>query len=145
MLASSFVPWQLSFDPQHQLLRQRWSGQYSMQVFRQAMQQALQVVHELRVRRWLFELEGLPHLRLEDQAWLSAALRPGLPLLPVQQLAIVFSSNLYNQLVAESIMATDARLNRCDMQFFADAAAAGEWLTDPATATLGAAQWRLSA
>ncbi|KAA9331454.1 hypothetical protein F0P96_14515 [Hymenobacter busanensis] len=146
MVVSSIDPWLLSFDPQLLLLCQRWHGRYNMQLFRTATQQVIQAARDLGVRRLLFDLDGLPNLSFDDQVWFSAAVMPTLPSLQLSHLAVVFGANVYNQLAAESIVEADARHIQCDMQFFADAQAAHDWLTTPGALRQGPAaqQWLLA-
>ncbi|GAA4378523.1 hypothetical protein [Hymenobacter koreensis] len=147
MVVSSIEPWVLSFDPQWLLLRQRWNGHYSRSTFRADVERVVQQLQEWRVRRWLVDLNGMPHLSLEDQMWFATVVVPVLATLPIKSLAVVFSSSFHNQRAVESMAETEARYIRCDMQFFADVQAADEWLVNPDAPKLFVPEpkWRMSA
>jgi hypothetical protein len=133
MGTSGYAPWQLYVDTRRQLLCQRWLKRYHTHSFRPAMQLTVQLLQKLDVRRWLFDLNNLPNVSLDDQSWVSQWLLPELTKLHLSKVAIVFSSNLYNQLATEALLGASPQYVTCDTQFFADSESAADWLNNGRT------------
>ncbi|MCC3155802.1 hypothetical protein LJ737_01035 [Hymenobacter sp. 15J16-1T3B] len=122
----------LFHDPALRLLYHRWRGQHNMHRFRPAVDYVQHALRQHAIESWVIDLNGLPNLGLDDQMWLSDEVLPALkPLTNLRQLALVLSDNVYNQLAAESLLHQGQQHLKFDIQFFADSAAAIDWLINP--------------
>lgn len=122
----------LFHDATLRLLYHRWQGQHNMHRFRPAVLYVQQVLRQHAIESWVVDLNGLPNLSLDDQIWLSDEVLPALaPLGSLKQLALVLSSNVYNQLAAETLLYHGQRHLNFDIQFFSDSPAALDWLMNP--------------
>ncbi|AYA38199.1 hypothetical protein D3Y59_14800 [Hymenobacter oligotrophus] len=122
----------LFHDPALRLLYHRWRGTYNSHLFQPAVRHIQSLLEQRNVEYWIVDLNGLPNLGLEDQFWISAEVLPQVAQLPhLRQLALVLSSNVYNQLAAESILHLGNRHLQFEVQFFSDTASAFDWLINP--------------
>lgn len=130
----------LFHDPALRLLYHRWRGTYNSHLFQPAVQHVQQLLGQLRIEYWIADLNGLPNLGLEDQFLISEQVLPQVARMPhLRQLALVLSSNVYNQLAVESILHLGNEHLRFDVQYFSDAASAFDWLINPTDAPATAA------
>ncbi|GAB2948149.1 hypothetical protein GCM10027048_11290 [Hymenobacter coalescens] len=122
----------LFHDPNLRLLYHRWRGHYNMHRFQAAAEYVQGWLRQYHVESWIVDLNDLPNLGLEEQAWISDELVPSVaPLTALRQLALVLSPNVYNQLTVESLLHSYGGRLGFEVQFFADAPAAFEWLINP--------------
>ena len=112
------------------LLRWQWRGLTLHGQFQQAFSYLLQASEQLRVRRWLMDTTTLPQIGIDEQAWLSEEWLPQFARLPISEVAIILPDSLYNQLVIETVLADGQQYECGEIQFFANATEALDWLTN---------------
>lgn len=113
-----------------QLLRVCWNRGKYLPAFRDAASRLISLMQQHSTLRLLLELNDLPDVPVYDQLWLSTTLLPQLVKLTVHQVVIILAEQrVYNRHVLESFLAQYQNQIRCDVQFFAQAEPALDWLT----------------
>lgn len=113
------------------VLRVAWVGGRNMRGFRAAFSKLPKLISQLGVGRVVLDLNALPEISVYDQLWLSTSFVPLLITLPLRQAVIVLSPRqVYNHQVIEGLLMAVQLLIRFDVQFFAQADAAMQWVTD---------------
>ena len=112
-------------------------------MFREAASCLVDLAQRHSTLRLLLELNDLPDLPVYDQLWLSTTLLPRVMALPVRQVVIILAGQrIYNRHVLESLLTQYQNQVRCDIQFFAQAEAALDWLiSNPSRISSLLAEW----
>ncbi|OON70699.1 hypothetical protein [Hymenobacter sp. CRA2] len=132
MEALQFDSLNLFYDPAFGLLYHRWRGQHNMHRFRPAVEYLQRLVQQCAVESWVADLNGLPNIGFDEQAWLSDEVLPSIGALPhLRQMALILNTDTYNQLAVESILHVAEQHLNFDVQFFADSVGAMDWVLNP--------------
>ncbi|QJX49033.1 hypothetical protein HMJ29_19825 [Hymenobacter taeanensis] len=112
------------------LLRFQWNTTCTNpQAFRQGMDSVAQLIEQKNIRQALVDMNDLPSMGLDDQAWVATTWLPRVAKGAVQRVALVLPMhNMYNQLVVESLVRTERAFMNYDIQFFSNTAEAADWL-----------------
>lgn len=117
-------------DAALRLLRACWNRGRYLSAFRDAASRLVGLAQQQGTLRLLLELNDLPDVPVYDQLWLSTTLLPQLVKLPVHQVVIILTGQrVYNRHVLESLLTQYQNQIQCDIQFFAQAEPALDWLT----------------
>lgn len=117
-------------DAALRLLRACWNRGRYLSAFRDAASRLVGLAQQQGTLRLLLELNDLPDVPVYDQLWLSTTLLPQLVNLPVHQVVIILTGQrVYNRHVLESLLTQYQNQIQCDIQFFAQAEPALDWLT----------------
>lgn len=120
----------LQEDAELRLLRVCWNRGRYLPTFREAASCLVDLAQERGTLHLLLELNELPDVPVYDQLWLSTTLLPQLVKLSVRQVVIILAGQrVYNRHVLESLLLQFQNQVRCDIQFFAQAEPALDWLT----------------
>ena len=121
----------VQYDKLLGVVRVAWVGGRNMRGFRDAFSKLPALVAQLGVGRVVLDLNELPDISVYDQLWLSTNFMPSLVTLPLRQAIIVLSpKQVYNHQVIEGLLMAVQLLIRFDVQFFAQANSAMQWMTD---------------
>ncbi|UYZ63709.1 hypothetical protein [Hymenobacter weizhouensis] len=98
-----------------------------------------QLLEQGAVELVLLDMNKLPSLGLEEQFWVATSWLPTVSVPVLQRVALVLpQTNMYNQMVVESVLRTGQPFIHYDIQFFTDAAGAMDWLVGQVPAQLAA-------
>jgi hypothetical protein len=125
------------YEPTLQLLRFQWHPtQPGLRHFRASMNRVAQLVEQGTVYTAILDLHQLPNLGLEEQFWLTTSWLPRVSVPAIQQIALVLpTSNMYNQMVVESLIRVSRHFIHYDIQFFANIESALDWSLGDARAS----------
>lgn len=120
---------QAQYEPALHLLRFQWHPiQPSLHHFRASMNRVAQLVEQGIIHSALLDLHQLPNLDLEQQFWLTTSWLPRVSVPAIRQIALVLpTSNMYNQMVVESLIRVSRHFIHYDIQFFANIESALDW------------------
>lgn len=137
MLLTLHPSLQVQHDEPLSLLRMGWTGGPYSATLREAAMRFVELADQLSSERVLLDLNQLFDLPVYDQLWISATLLPRGLRLPVRQVVVALpESNHYNRQVLEFLLRQYQNMRHllayppCDIQFFGQADAALDWLTD---------------
>jgi len=121
----------LQHDEPLSLLRMAWAGGLGHADMRAPAGQLLDLARQLGVRSIVFDLNQLPNVSTTDEQWLCAHWVPVLARLPLERIVLVINyEQIHNQLVTEDMLAQLPPDTRLDVQYFSEADAALDWLSD---------------
>lgn len=137
MILSLHPSLQVQHDETLSLLRMGWIGGRYVATLRDAAVRFVELADQLGSERILLDLNAVFDLPVYDQLWISATVLPRGLRLPVRQVVVTLPERShYNRQVMEFILRQYQTMRRvlgrppCDIQFFAQADAALDWLTD---------------
>ena len=140
MILSRYDNLAIQYDEALSFLRFQWRNPYSLEQYRDAIGYTETLIRDFRIKRVITDMRGLPTLTMADQMWLATSWFPRVVKLELEFGAlIVLDNHLYNQMVAESVVFLSRAFIRFDLQYFADAPSALDWVTQSA-ATVPALQ-----
>lgn len=120
----------VQYDESLCLLRYQWRGGSQLHSFAQAMTYLADLIQTHQIVRVLVDLDGLPASALREQYRLNVSWFPRGVVQAVQQIAVVVpAAAAYNQSIVDNILRLGSHLTQFNVQFFADAGTALEWLT----------------
>jgi hypothetical protein len=121
---------QAQYTPVLRLLRFQWhSTNPGLTHFQAALKQVAQLVEQGTVQAAIVDLHSLPNIDLEQQFWLTTTWLPQVSVPAIQHIALVLpDGNMYNQMVVESLIRMGRHFMHYDIQFFANAEEAHDWL-----------------
>ncbi|UPL47624.1 hypothetical protein [Hymenobacter sublimis] len=120
---------QVQYRSDVSLLRVQWRAPHQrMTRFQEGMNAVVYLLELGVVHTAILDLHYLPNISLDDQYWLATNWLPRISVPALQQVGVVLpSSNLYNQLVVESLIHISRHFMHYDIQFFGAAAEALDW------------------
>ncbi|GGG57280.1 hypothetical protein GCM10011378_36730 [Hymenobacter glacieicola] len=96
--------------------------------FQESMNSAAYLLELGVIHTAILDLHHLPNIGHDDQYWLATNWLPRISVPALQQVGVVLpSSNLYNQLVVESLIHVSQHFMHYDIQFFSAVAEALDW------------------
>jgi hypothetical protein len=115
--------------PAIQTVHLMWQGYVSGNEYRTALLKGLEAVQTHGLTGWLADLSGMEVINEEDENWANAVFFPQLVGSTVQKMAIVVSTDIFNQLSVEQIMNRVEGAN-FTVQYFEGVTAAMEWFLE---------------
>ncbi|MBX0289111.1 hypothetical protein K3G63_01600 [Hymenobacter sp. HSC-4F20] len=118
------------YSPEVAFLRIQWrAGTHSTTRFRASLNSVACLVEQGDVRDVIIDLHELPPVSIEDQLWLATQWIPRVSVPALGQVGLVLpATDVYNQLVVESLIRTGRHFMHYDIQFFSSLPAALDWL-----------------
>lgn len=123
----SYNCFHVHYEPAHRLLCLQWRALSSIHHIKDRFLQVMETIQRQRIQRVLLNLDGMPELSALDSYLLETNCLLAMPLLPLQQVALVLTSYMQHQMLLESTLQQPS----FDIQVFDDAATALEWLRQP--------------
>lgn len=117
-----------TIDPAIRLIQLRWKGFAPTPEFRRTLDEALQSVLEHKLLYWLADLRGMSAILRRDEQWSSTDWFPRAAASGLKKMAIVTSTDLFNQMSVERIMDDAAGVITFQTAYFDDADVARAWL-----------------
>ncbi|RPD46291.1 hypothetical protein DNI29_14915 [Hymenobacter sediminis] len=105
----------------------QWRAFSSIHYAKDSFQRTLETIQRQHIQRVLLNLDGMPELSALDAYLLETNYLLALPMLPLQQVALVLTSYMQHQMLLESTLQQPS----FDIQVFDDAATALEWIRQP--------------
>ncbi|WP_426491576.1 hypothetical protein [Hymenobacter sp. 102] len=120
------------FAPEYALLRFQWQpADAAFPRFQLSMSAVAQLVEYGVVRSVVLDLHDLPPLSLSDQLWLATQWLGRVSVPAVERVALVLpASNVYNNMVVESLLYAGRTFIRYEVQFFSNVAGALDWMLE---------------
>jgi len=132
--------------PELSFLRFQWNPQQrGLEGLREGLTTVVQLLEQGTVRTILLDMNELPSLGLEEQFWLATYWIPHVSVPSLQHVALVLpTKNMYNQMVAESLIRVGRPFIHYDIQFFTDVSSALDWLLSqqPGASAATEAEWQ---
>ncbi|MCC2547278.1 hypothetical protein LJY25_12550 [Hymenobacter sp. BT175] len=114
--------------PDQSILETEWLDFAQGEVLRSGYSEAIRLARQHGVRGWVANQKNMRTIRPTDQDWIAEHIMPSLRQLGLLRIGIVSSDDALNRMGIKSILA------RCplgiDMQFFPDAVAARQWVSE---------------
>ncbi|WP_125077735.1 STAS/SEC14 domain-containing protein [Rufibacter latericius] len=118
---------QLDTDRLHLLLVLHWQGFVPSEVYREGLQEALQVTRKGGLQSWVMDMKHMKVIRQADQEWTIATWFPTFQLLGIRRLAFVVSDDIFNQMAVSSMVATLRPKMRTEVEYFQELNSALRW------------------
>lgn len=134
----------IQLDAEHHLLRYQWQAGVSLRHFRAALDEVAVLMLEHKIERVVADLNGLPDLPPDVQAWLSTTWLARASTPHARCLAVVAAgASNYNLMVVEGMLHQGRAWVNYDVQFFTDTGTALEWCLNSAPqAAVLEAEWQ---
>ena len=130
MLLTDFPELCLQHDAPLELLRVGWNGK-GLDRFREGSLHLVETALRLQPQRYVFDMNSLPDMLIQDQLWMGLHWLPLLRPLPVKQVVFVIGSHrAYHLAAIEGLLFLARPFIKFDVQFFGDDEAALRWITD---------------
>lgn len=110
------------------LIQLRWKGFAPTPEFRRTLDEALQAVLEHKLLYWLADLRGMSAILRRDEQWSTTDWFPRASASGLKKMAIVTSTDLFNQMSVERIMDDAAGVITFQTAYFDDVDVARTWL-----------------
>ena len=107
----------------------KWKGYAPTQDFRAALEAGLEAVKEHDLRFWLADLRGMSAILRRDEQWTTSDWFPRLAATGLKRMAIVTSTDLFNQMSVDRIMDDAAAVIVFQTSYFDDPDVARLWLS----------------
>ena len=131
MILSRYENLAIQYDEALSFLRFQWRGSYS----RPAIDYVYTVIRDYYVKRVVTDMRGLPGIGIAEQTWLATSWFPRIIKENVECGALIMlDGNVYNQMVAESVIYLSKAFIKFDLQYFSDLPSALDWVTQSAAA-----------
>jgi hypothetical protein len=128
------------YDISMKLLRWKWRGPLDLIKFKEALDYLADFSLQHHITRWVADTSDMPLVGIDEQVWLGEEWLPRFIRLGVARIGLVLPLSLHNVLVIEHLIMDTQRYTPANMQFFSDALAALDWLTDSNPGILGLEQ-----
>ncbi|RSK29618.1 hypothetical protein [Hymenobacter metallilatus] len=144
----TFCDIRAQFAPELGLFRFQWNATLvGRPRFQRSMNCVAQLVEQGDISAVMLDLHDLPSLGLDEQLWLAANWLGRVSVRAIEQVALIIpDNNSYNQMVVESLIRAGRHFMHYEIQFFANAAGALDWLVgeqNPAAQQALEQQWLL--
>ncbi|SHI34332.1 hypothetical protein SAMN02745146_0594 [Hymenobacter daecheongensis DSM 21074] len=120
------------YDISLRLVRWQWHGSMDLLKFQRAFEGLADFSRQHHISKWLADTSDMPLVGFEEQVWLGEQWLPQFARLGVYKIGLVLPLKQHNALVVEHLMFDEQHYMPSSVQFFSDAAAALDWLTDSA-------------
>ncbi|UYZ58783.1 hypothetical protein [Hymenobacter latericus] len=120
----------LQHDPATALLRAAWRAHCPLARFVPVLLQLVEFSRQRGIRHWLMNIDQLPPLGQQEQAWIFDTWFPLMATTPVEHLALVLPAGLHNQLVATAPVFDRPAVMSFELHFFADDESAFSWISE---------------
>jgi SpoIIAA-like len=110
------------------LITLTWTGFAPSPVFRSILEDALLNVRLHKLSFWLADLRGMNAILRQDEQWSSNDWFPRLANSGLRRMAILMSSDYFNQMSVERIMTNASPALPFEVRYFEDPEAARTWL-----------------
>ena len=110
------------------MIRLSWTGYAPSREYREILEQALSEVEEHEVQRWSADLRDMAAILQQDEHWTVTDWFPRLAAAGLKRMAILMSSDLFNQMSVERIMGAATPVLGFEVAYFDDMQKAEAWL-----------------
>lgn len=117
----------IEVEEENQSIIMSWSGSFTSELYREAMDYSLDLVASKNLKYWLTNSSNIGLIKPEDQNWTSQTLLPRLSELGVEKVAIIVPDDLNSHMAIASIMVNGKESITFDMHYFVKKEDAAEW------------------
>lgn len=118
----------VSSEPASELITLTWTGFAPSPVFRSILEDALMNVRLRQLKFWLADLRKMNAILRQDEQWSANDWFPRLALTGLERMAILTSSDYFNQMSVDRIMTNATPELPFAVSYFDDPEAARSWL-----------------
>jgi hypothetical protein len=115
-------------DEDDKLISLKWSGYAPSKEFREILEEARANVATHGLKRWLADLRGMNAILRQDEQWTVADWFPRLAKTGLKRMAILMSSDYFNQMSVDRIMQAATPEMPFDVAYFDNEESARAWL-----------------
>ncbi len=117
----------IDYDQNENVITMNWKEAVVSEEFREGLNKGLQCVEENAIKHWLADVRDMGALSNEDQEWSNNEWFPKIIKAGIKFMAVVISSDIFNQMTVDEIMTKVPQTNIVHRNFD-DMDKAKEWL-----------------
>ena len=106
----------------------QWKGYVPSEAYRRILDTGVQLALEHQVKFWLADLRQMGVILRDDERWTTSDFMPRMAKAGLERLAILTSTDLFNQMSVDRIMDTSIPILPFQVAYFDDIVTARVWL-----------------
>ena len=131
MIIEAVAELRIQYDADLSLFRTAWVPGAPNTHYRAVSERLLDVAEQYPARHYLVDMSDVPDISVYDQLWLGRHWVPRGLRLPIARIVYCNQpARIHNQLAIESLLYLSQPFIKFDVQFFSEADAALDWLSD---------------